>query len=73
VKQVGQHTFEANWPRGSAARARAVHMREPHRGVRASPRNRVVNSRHQGKCMTDQGLLDDLQHGRLVLGRRSSR
>jgi hypothetical protein len=43
VEQVGEYAAGAILPRGFVVRVTAVHMRNTHCDVRASPRNRVVS------------------------------
>jgi hypothetical protein len=43
VEQAGEYTAGATLPRGFVVRVAAVHMRNTHRDVRASPRNRMVS------------------------------
>ncbi len=56
VKQIGQHILETTEPRGLAVRISAVHMCKTHRGVRASHRNRMVNTAYYGELAADPQL-----------------
>ncbi len=42
MEQVGEYAAGATLPRGFVVRVTAVHMRNTHCDVSASPRNRVV-------------------------------
>jgi GTP cyclohydrolase I len=54
VKQIGQFIMQNTAPQGVAVRISAVHMCKTHRGVRASPRSRMITSAYFGTLANDQ-------------------
>ena len=59
TKQIGQFIMEKTEPRGVAVRISAVHMCKTHRGVRASPRSRMITSAYFGTLADDPALKEE--------------
>jgi GTP cyclohydrolase I len=56
VKQIACYIERVTQPAGLAVRVNAVHMCKTRRGVRASPRSRMVSTAYHGSMLADHSL-----------------